>query len=551
MGALEDLLTKLGTLSDKDRAQVEREALEATQHMKWVPNPGPQTDAYLSEADILLYGGQAGGGKTHLELGIGINDATSGIIFRRELTQTDGLEKEGKAIVGLDAGFNGVDHEWTWQGVDKTLKLGGMRGPDDWQPHAGRERDYIGFDEGGEFLEVQVASIMAWMRAAPGKRCRMVIGSNPPRTAEGLWLLDWFAPWLDERHPLYPTAPGKLLWAVYIATPDGGHTEWVEGPGAYTINGEEYIAKSRTFIPASLDDNPYRNTPEYRATLQSLPEPLRSQLLYGNWKAGLKDAANQCIPTDWVRAAQERWKPTPPIAIPMCAIGVDCSGGGDDQMVQAPRYDAWFAPLIKTKGSEIPKNNMGPYTAGLVIATRRDGAIPIIDMGGGYGGSIYDHLKENDVECYAYKGAEATTRRSRDKKLGFTNVRSAAYWGFREALDPSQPGGSPIALPPDPRLLAGLCAPTFEVTARGIKVEPKSKSDGGTKGVLERLGFSPDEADAVVMSWWQGPKEITDALAWADARVEMQTQLKRRLGGARPKAVVGREHSKVGKPGRG
>lgn len=28
----------------------------------WAPNPGPQTDAYFSDADILLYGGQAGGG---------------------------------------------------------------------------------------------------------------------------------------------------------------------------------------------------------------------------------------------------------------------------------------------------------------------------------------------------------------------------------------------------------------------------------------------------------------------------------------------------------
>jgi hypothetical protein len=45
----------------------------------------------------------------------------------------------------------------------------------------------------------------------------MILGSNPPRTAEGYWLLDWFAPWIDDTHPLYPTAPGVLRWAVYIA----------------------------------------------------------------------------------------------------------------------------------------------------------------------------------------------------------------------------------------------------------------------------------------------------------------------------------------------
>jgi hypothetical protein len=31
---------------------------------KWQPNPGPQTNAYYSQADELFYGGQAGGGKT-------------------------------------------------------------------------------------------------------------------------------------------------------------------------------------------------------------------------------------------------------------------------------------------------------------------------------------------------------------------------------------------------------------------------------------------------------------------------------------------------------
>ena len=36
--------------------------------VEWHPSPGPQTDAYFSEADELLYGGQAGGGK-----GIGTN----------------------------------------------------------------------------------------------------------------------------------------------------------------------------------------------------------------------------------------------------------------------------------------------------------------------------------------------------------------------------------------------------------------------------------------------------------------------------------------------
>jgi hypothetical protein len=182
----------------------------------WTPNDGPQMDAYYSEADVLLYGGAAGGGKTHLELGWAINEAQSGIIFRRETTQTDGLEKEGKNIIGDNARFNGTHIEWEWPN-GKSLKLAGMNQPDDWRKHAGRERDYFAFDEAGEFLEMQVAQIIAWLRAPEGQRTRVILGSNPPRTSEGLWMIKWFAPWLDERYP-EPALPGELRWAVGIST---------------------------------------------------------------------------------------------------------------------------------------------------------------------------------------------------------------------------------------------------------------------------------------------------------------------------------------------
>lgn len=527
MGALEEIMEKLEVMPAAKRKALTEEVMKATKHMIWVPNPGPQTDAYLSQADIVLYGGQAGGGKTHLELGWGVNEAQNGIIFRRELAQTDGLEKEGKAIIGNKASFNGQDLEWTWPN-GKTLKLGGMKDVSSWISHAGRERDYMAFDEGGEFLEMQIAQIIAWLRAPPGKRTRVVIGSNPPRSADGMWLLKWFAPWLDDKFP-NKAAPGELRWAVYVSRDGEGQMVWVEGPGEYEIDSEGYTAKSYTFIPASLEDNPYRNTAEYRAQLQSLPEPLRSQLLYGKFTAGLKDAANQCIPTEWVRAAMERWRNRAPDGVPMCAIGVDASGGGDDPMVQAPRHDGWYAELIKTAGSQIPRDKAGSFSAGLVLTTRRDRALVIVDLGGGYGGPVYEHLKANDIECVGYKGAEATTRRSRDRKLGFTNTRSAAYWLFREALDPDQPGGSPIDLPPDQRLLACLTAATFEVTPRGIKVEAKEE-------VVKRLGYSTDEGDAVVMSWWAGPKEITNALEWAEQREA--AKLRHPLGRV-PKAIMG------------
>ena len=537
-GLLDELIDRVREKPAPARRRIAEEVHAATRGMVWIPNPGPQTNAYLSEADILLYGGQAGGGKSQLNLGWSVNEVkASAIIFRRELSQTDGLERDGKEIIGTRASFNGTDHEWTWED-GKALKLGGMKDADSWIGHAGREREFIGFDEAGEFLELQVASLLAWLRSDAGRRTRMILASNPPRTAEGLWLIEWFGPWLDESHPLYPTAPGTLRWAIYIGSQEGGHTIWVDGPGEYDHQGEKYSAKSRTFIPASLEDNPYRNNPKYRAELQNLPEPLRSQLLKGDFKAGMSDAANQVIPTAWVRAAQARWKPQPPENIPMCSIGTDPCGGGEDQLVMAPRFDAYYAELIKVPGKDIPVDKLGSHAAGLIVSHRRDNATVVVDMGGGYGSALLNHLTENEIACTGYKGAAATTRRTKDKKLAFTNTRSAAYWGLREDLDPDQPGGSTTALPPDKRLLAGLCAPTFEVTARGIKVEAKSKREGGEKGVLERLGWSPDEADAVVMARWDGPRHATHAAEWIDKKLQ---QGGRGMRGMAPKVVLGHQ----------
>lgn len=547
--ALDELLARVEGKPAPVRKKIVEEVQRATAHMVWVPNPGPQTDAYLSKADILLYGGQAGGGKSHLELGWGFNEADAGIIFRRELTQTDGLEADGKAITP-SAGWNGQDHEWTFAD-GRTLKLAGMREADSWMAHAGRERDYMGFDEAGEFLEVQIASLFAWLRAKPGKRTRVVLASNPPRTSDGYWILDWFGPWLDDQHPLYPTAPGELRWAIYVAKDlrnQPGVLHWVEGPGDYEINGETYKARSFTFIPASLEDNPFRNTPEYRAQLQNLPEPLRSQLLKGDFKAGLQDAAYQAIPSAWVYAAQRRWvEKVPEIAdsgeqVPMCAIGVDPSGGGEDDMVMAPRHDSWFAPLVKIPGKDLPKDKLGTYGAGQVVTIRRNGATPVIDLGGGYGNGILEHLTSNDVICVGYKGAAGTTRRTKDGKLKFHNIRSAAYWAMREALDPDQPGGSKIALPPDKRLGAGLCAPTYSVSGDTIKLEPKSKNEGGTKGVVERLGWSPNEADAVVMAWWAGPKMASHASEWLDHA--HGNAVGRSMRGMQPKVVLGHQSAR-------
>ena len=151
----------------------------------------------------------------------------------------------------------------------------------------------------------------------------------------------------------------------------------------------------------------------------------------------------------------------------------------------------------------------GAYCGGIIVGHRRDNALVVVDLGGGYGGPTYEHLKANGIDVTGYRGAEKSRRRSVTGKLKFHNKRTAALWLFREALDPGQPGGSPIALPDDPLLVADLTATTFEPTPNGIKAETK-------EDVCARLGRSTDHGDAVIMAWFEGPKEATSAMEWLD-----------------------------------
>ena len=121
--------------------------------------------------------------------------------------------------------------------------------------------------------------------------------------------------------------------------------------------GEEIKPKSRTFIPASLSDNAYYRDTDYRGQLQSLPEPLRSQLLYGDFQIGFQDNAFQVIPTEWVYAAmrrrtevQHRLDPSAPLT----ALGVDVARGGSDQTIIVKCYGDWVDDLVKQPGAATP-----------------------------------------------------------------------------------------------------------------------------------------------------------------------------------------------------
>lgn len=501
--ALDAIKQRLTEISPAARAELEQRYAIRKTIQPWVPNPGPQTQAYYCQADELFYGGSAGSGKTDLAVGLAYTAHTRSLVMREFNEDARSMGERLLEIAGDRDGWNGQLLRYS-EG-DKLIEFAGLPAEKDKQRHKGIPHDLIVYDEIGDFHESQYLFVNAWNRSTKeGQRCRILCTGNPPTRAKGLWVIRRWGAWLDPKHP-NPAKSGELRW--YISDVDGMDTE-VDGPGPHDVGGRQVMAKSRCFIRGTLSDNPDLVQTNYGSTLDSLPKEMRDAYRDGKFDVALNDAPNQMIPTAWIIEAQKRWTPKPPDGVPMCALGADIAQGGNDNVVLAPRYDGWYDELVCIPGKDVTD---GPTAAALVIQHRRHAAVVVVDLGGGYGGDCYTHLKYNiGSECLVgWKGAEKSVKRTKDRLLGFTNKRTAGLWAFREALDPSQEGGSPIALPPDPELVADLTAVTWEPTARGIQALDK-------EAVKKILGRSPDKGDAVVMAWAGGPTYVTHGRLWRE-----------------------------------
>src|SRR6266511_963355 len=111
-GLLDELLNRLVELPLAARAEVEAAALAATKHLVWVPNPGPQTDGYRTLADETFFGGQAGGGKTDLEIGLALTAHWRSLILRRINKDAAKLVNRVEIILGHRNGYNGQQQSW-------------------------------------------------------------------------------------------------------------------------------------------------------------------------------------------------------------------------------------------------------------------------------------------------------------------------------------------------------------------------------------------------------------------------------------------------------
>jgi predicted phage terminase large subunit-like protein len=264
------------------------------------PQPGPQTSFLASDADIAIYGGSAGGGKSWallLEpLRHRLNAKFSAVIFRRNLTQVTnpgGLWDESARLYQLAGARPRIQsREWRFRSGAK-VKFAHLEHEHTVYAWQGAQVPLIGFDELTHFTRGQFFYMLSRNRSLSGIRPYVRATCNPDADS---WVAELIAWWIGEDG--YPIADraGRLRWFVR----NGDALDWADTAEELAARHPGVPPKSLTFVPARLDDNPalVAADPGYRANLLALPTVERERLLNGNWK--IRPSAGLYFQRAWV-----------------------------------------------------------------------------------------------------------------------------------------------------------------------------------------------------------------------------------------------------------
>lgn len=260
------------------------------------PQEGPQSDFVHSEADITIFGGAAGGGKTYglLLVPLPYLDCSdvSCTIFRRtspEVFNQGGPWDESEKLYSiLGAKANLQDKEWTFpDGLRvRFAHLQHEKNIYDWK---GAQIPIIGFDELTGFTEAQFWYMLSRNRSAASS-IRPFIRATTNADADS-WvakLVEW---WVDEQGFAIPERSGKWRWFIRI----GDVIIWGDTAEEIKQAYPDTTPLSITFIHSSLEDNPLlsKKDPAYKSRILAMPEVERERLL-GNWK--IKPSGNRFFP---------------------------------------------------------------------------------------------------------------------------------------------------------------------------------------------------------------------------------------------------------------
>ena len=271
-----------------------------------VPQDGPQSTFLASPADIAIYGGAAGGGKTWALLMEPLrhihNPQFGAVFFRRTTVQIrneGGLWDESQ-ILYPKLGADPKEHELWWRFPGgASVSFAHLEHDKSRFNYQGAQIPLICFDELTHFTPTQFWYMVSRNRSMCGVRPYIRATCNPDADSWVAKLIEW---WIDQETGLaIPERAGVLRWFVRV----GDVLIWGDSPedlAEYVMpDGTSIPPKSLTFVPAKLSDNKalMAADPGYMASLLSLPLVERERLLGGNWK--IRPAAGLYFQRSWCR----------------------------------------------------------------------------------------------------------------------------------------------------------------------------------------------------------------------------------------------------------
>lgn len=269
------------------------------------PQEGPQEAFLASAADLAVYGGAAGGGKSWALLMEPLrhvyNPKFGATIFRRTSPQVrnkGGLWDTSQQLYPLlGARAREASLEWVFPS-GATVRFAHMEHESDRFNWQGAQVPLLGFDELSHFTEAQFFYMLSRSRSVSGVRGYVRATTNPEPDSWIRRFIDW---WIGEDGFAIPERSGVLRWMLRSGDElmwYGSEAEALDARAALGL-ADEVQPTSVTFIRSSVYDNKIllANDPGYLAKLHALPLVDREQLLKGNWN--IRPAAGTVFRKGW------------------------------------------------------------------------------------------------------------------------------------------------------------------------------------------------------------------------------------------------------------
>lgn len=281
-----------------------------------------QRKALGSTADIVIFGGGNGGGKSFTLRCAALRPEYIGtpgcaaVLFAEsnvKLEMAGGMVAGCKDLfaaghpLGLDGYKQTPTKRWTWPctgGGEAITDLSYVGEPGQWD---GLEAACIGVDQAEQLRSEQLWSLAGRNRSSTGVRCRLMLTVNPPPEGRDHWITQMLTAggWIGADGYPVEENDGRVKHFARVGD-DLVFADTVEELDAMGVlerdrAGKVIQPKTMTFIHALVDDHPVDKFREdYKRELAQLPEVERLRRLRGNWY--VTEEAGRYFRAQWFEA---------------------------------------------------------------------------------------------------------------------------------------------------------------------------------------------------------------------------------------------------------